>query len=448
MDKFNFNRFFREAKSPNPLKAINFIQQALSEKSIDFSEFWQVANKDLSGHKFLSLYFKSKTASPEILSFFFKNNLDVLKSVIKESKVFKRDVHLASLKQMFASDPSFILEIEYWKNIFQEIEIELEKHNSFLSSFHLEELLIICSFYFEKERITKRMERNRDYPLTEIINEILNHRFRGIKILNKPVVNIHSDEALYEFGIKLLGELLYKGDQDIARVFNSFGKLVEINYVYDKYCIQEFTLSFFDIKTANVKPINETNYLKYRNDGKKYQYWANYYANSLAFQYPDIIDEIESSERSWYNKIGDKNIWANCFQYIDAGFPEKIQINDNDFIEPISFFKTINSLGGWSNIRWNNFIEQRILNWNSENPYKIMLDIIIYNDREYKNSALPLLFREFDMLVKQAEVINKTEKDAGRYSLSLFTNNLSDPKTFRINISDKPFVKIGRNIYW
>jgi hypothetical protein len=448
MDKFNFNRFFREIKPHNPSKGMNYAQQALSKKSIGFSEFWNVANKEISSHKFLSLYFKSKTVSPEILSFFFQNELDVLKAVIKETKAFRKNVHFDSIKNIFLNDTSFILEMEYWKKVFHEIELELEKHNSFLSGFNLEELLAICSFYYEKERITKQIERNTDYHLIEIINEILNYRFSRIKALNKPIVNTHSDESLYKFGIKLLGQLLYKGDQSIAGVFNSFGKLADLNNIYDKYCVQEFTLSFFDSNTANVKPINEENYLKYKHDGNKYQYWANYYTNSLAFQYPDVINEIEESEISWYNKIGAKTVWANFYQYVDAGFPEKIRISENDFIEPMAFFRIINSLGGWSNIRWNNFIEQQVLDNNLENPYKIILDIMLFNEREYKNSALPLLFREFDMLVKQAEEINRTEKDTGRFSISLFTNNLSDSKTSRINISDKPFVKIGKNIYW
>lgn len=449
MDTFNFNKFYREIKSEySSSKAISYLLLALSKKSIDFSSFWLTAQKEINARKFLPIFFKSKTPSPEILSFFIQSDPNTLKAVIKETKAFMRDAHFDSIKNIFQNDPSIIKEMEYWKGLFQEMNLELKQQSDFFSHYNIEELLVLLGFYYEKERILHNIERNTDYHLIEVINEILNFKFSTIKQQEKLITNIHSNESIYKFGIKLLTELIFKSDGSIQHLFNTFRKYLDVQNVYDKYCVQEFTVSFFNDNTANVKPANELSYLKYRHDGKKYQYWQNYYYNRLAFEYEDIIEEIESSDRSWYNKIGEKNTWANLYQYIDAGFPKEIQINENTFIEPFSFFRIINSLGGWSNIRWNNLIEQKLISETFQNPYRVILEVMLHNEQEFKNSAMPLLFREFDILVRQSDEINHAEKETSRHSISLFTNNLSDPKTSRINISDKPFIKIGRNIYW
>lgn len=449
MDTFNFNRFFREIKSEySSKKAIGYLKVALSKQSIDFPSFWQIAHKEISNHKFLSIYFKSETSSPEILHFFIENNPVVLKSVIKEAKAFMREIHFESILAVFNNDPVFIKEIIYWKGLFHEMNLKLKEQDPFLSNYNIEELLVLLGFYYEKERITNVIERNTDYYLIEIINEILNRKFFTIKQQGKTITGAHSNESLYQFGIKLIAELIFEGDLKTQELFYTFQNYVDLQNVYDKYCVQEFTLSFFDDKTANVKPTNESAYLKYRHDGKKYQYWQNYYYNRLAFEYEDVIEEIESSDRSWYNKIGEKNTWANLYQFLDGGFTDKIQVNEDNAIDAFAFFRTINSLAGWSNIRWNNLVEQRLQGESISNPYKIILEIMIQNEQEFNNSAMPVMFREFDILVKQSEEINKTEKDTGRLSISLFSNNISDPKTNRINISDKPFIKIGRNLYW
>jgi hypothetical protein len=448
MDKFNFNKFFRELKSEYAYKAISYFQLALSKKLIEFSTFWGIAGKEINCQKFLSAYFKSKASSPEVVLFFIENDPASLKTVIKETKAYARDAHFESILAAFKDDKQFLKEIKFWKNLFQELDLNIKKCEAFLSEYSIEELIVLLGFYYEKERISKLVERNQDYQLIETMNEILTRKLYAIKEPGKTITATYSSDELYLFGIKLLGELILKGDEGIQKTFNVFRDYVEIQNVYDKYCIQEFELSFFDDKTVNVKPTNEKSYLKYRNDGKKYQYWQNYYYNTLAFEHGDIVEDIDSSERSWYNKIGEKNTWANLYQFIDAGFNYDIQIDNSTTITSFDFFRTINSLAGWSNIRWNNLIEMRLQRQGLANPYKNIMEIMMQNEEEYNNSVLPVLFREFDLLIKQADEITRSEKGTARHSISLFTNKLSDDRTTRINISEKPFIKIGQNVFW
>lgn len=448
MDKFNYRRFFREIESPKPFKGLDYVLKALERESFNFTEFWGVAQGKVKSYRFLTLYFKGNKVSHKLLNFFVHNDTAALKEVIKDLKVFLSEKHYPLVKASFDSDEAFILELNFWRNIFQEMQREIDEEDKILSELNFEELLLYCGFYYEKLRIAHGIERNTDRDLIGVIDSILNFKFKKIKANGKLYEGRYTAKSFRDKGSAILDTLILNGDASIANVFRCFEKQAKLNYLYDKYCFLDFSISFFNSQTANLKPIKEDSYLKYRNDGKKYLYWQNYSFNTVMFETPEIIEEIESSEASWYNKTGAKRTLCNMLQYLDTGLPDPIEMDSESKLNAHDFFKIINSIAGWSNIRWNNFIEEHIIAKGNSNPYEIMKAIISHNEAAFNNDAMPVLFREFQSLLEMAEEINGTESNSGRHSLLLFTNNISHEETYQVNISNKPFIKVGRNIYW
>jgi Holliday junction resolvase-like predicted endonuclease len=421
----------------------------MGKHSFSFSDFWQSPKREKIGvSKFLATLFKCTDASAEILRYFHENHGKELISAIKENKVFKKREIFSIINEIFKDEPNFLKELSYWKACFESSDSELESVNvQFLSRYNFEQVLLFCGFYYEKVRISNKILRNTDSNFIQVISEILNFKLRKLRIQNAEIVSYYNEFQFVGEGLRILEKLITFGDSQLVQLFEIFETNVQLNDLYDRYCFQDFSLQFIDERIVKLRPNNIHSYLKYKNDGRKYPHWQNHYQNNFAIENPYIVEAIANAEISWYNKYGSLNTNINLSQYLDAGFPADIEIEGGKSIAAVHCFAILNSLSAWTNIRWNDLLENQILNGFKYEPYKIILETIGYNLHSLGNSILPVCNRVYSDLINKTAEILSFDESTGRSCLRILANNLVDPNR-RIDLLETPFIKVGQNVYW
>jgi hypothetical protein len=449
MGTFNYNRFNREINHPaSSAKALAYLIKNLNEDVISFSEFWQSEKRcDLSVEDFLEHYFNGKDTSDLIVEYFFSSYSQAFIDVARRCKVFRKTRHFEIIKEVIAPETPIITELNFWNGCFSESRNQIEYINTqTLSKLCFEEVLLLCGFYYEKLRISKSIYRNTDNQLIHVVSEILNYKIKNTRYKADGTINELDSLGFVRLGKVVFQKLVHGGDTDIAQIFQAFDRKLELEYLYDKYCLQNFELNCSDPRSIVLKPSNREAFIKFKRNGFKYPFWNNYHQNNFALLNEDVLESIQTSDASWYNKVGQINARINFFQYIELGLPEMIPVGDNKNVSALHCFQILNSLASWTNIRWNNLIEMHILDNSLHLPYEVIEDVMVQNQHR-KNTIFPICDRSYDQLVRQTQEILKLEADDSRSCLKLLTNNLSDTKR-PLNLLETPFIKYGKNVYW
>lgn len=446
MDYF-YKKFVKDFKRSPKVSLTNLLEQ-ISIAPNSFALNWPEISKQISAHQFLSHFFNLQNSSEEILTFFYQNDMELLIKVIGEKKSFLKPSHFQIISKLFKDDNSFITEILFWKNIWEEM-YNIISSNTFLAKHDFEDVLILCGLYYETLKITLGRNYRQDEDFIEIINEILSNKIVQMKKEGKEITVSKDNTVFNEKVVDLLLGLIENGDAELTSIFTLYKAFVDLKFCYDNYLVQGFKISIQGNYTATIKPDSEKKYLQYKRTGYKYL-CVQMLLHERAFEELDKeIDEIENAAISLGDKIFHKAVLAQIYQYIDAGFPEFIFIKHKKFLlDPKVCLRVINVIGKISNDRWNNAVEIQIINGNSDNPYSIQLNIIRDYYKQYKSITLPVVMDNIEIFGEIVEEIIKVDKGCGENSIALFATDIDQARNSRLSLQSKPFIKVGGNVYW
>lgn len=451
-DQYNKNDIFelpvfRRDMPKFPDRAFGYLFRKVEAGETSFEDFFrEITRKDKSTW-IIETFLKSNRTSEPFLQFLLKKYSNDLRNVVRETRAFYTGVHRQLIADVFSEDPAFSREMDCWRKIWTELDRETTSVRPLLAKYNFEDTLLLCGFYYDKQRLLLQVHRNQDASIIETINLILSEKIRTVTQNKKVVAGKYTPEAFRERALNLLARLTESGDEDLQKLFHVYDRKAEIEFMYQQYCYHGFQISFSADRTVLIKPDDETRYLRFKKAGERYQLWSAYYHNVVYYEHDEIYEELEKREMSWYNKRGNIRTWEHLFQFLEAGFPAEIETEHGE-VSANQCLLALNSLGMWTNIRWNNFIEDAILHGGSNRPYEFMRDCIVHNLARYGNDALPVFFRSYSALLKQSDEINGLKKETSRKALPVFTNNIQTQTQEPVNVSNKPFVKNGRNIYW
>jgi hypothetical protein len=445
MDRFDVSRFHKDFFK-FPEKAFGYLFNQVDSGTISFSEFFNTTQKKYTIGKIISSWLKTNMASKHFVIYLKEEYRTELLYLIKDAKAFQSRIHYPVIADCFSDDPATLKEFAYWKNLWTALDDEIGEARRILAKYNFEDVLVLCSLYYDKLRLIEGLHKNHDSSIVEVVNLILIEKITSLARNEKEIKSKYDPVRLRARSLELLLRLRHDGDREIELLFHIFDKKADLQHLYEYYCCHEFQLSFFDSRAGVLKPADEYRYLKYMTVGQRYFIWQSYYHNLIFYEFDEVNEKIDASEMSWYNKRAHINTCEHFSQFTDAGFPVEIETDDSGKIDALNCFMAINSISSWSNIRWNNFLEEEIFRNHSRNPYELIWQLMEYNLEHFDNDAISMLFRSHKELMETAEKIHHFKKGEAKMAFALFTSNLNLNEN--IDLSSKPFIKLGSNIYW
>ncbi|MEO5643958.1 MAG: hypothetical protein ABIQ40_20270 [Bacteroidia bacterium] len=329
-----FQRHFFKA----PEKAFGYIFDKENVGALTFDDFMRLTRKKFTIERILKGWIDSNMPSIRFINFLRSAYPEQFHLAIKDKKLFRSTPFYPMIKESFASDKEFLNELEYWRNIWEEMELEIRKSRTILAKYNFEEVLILCGLYYDKLRIMAPIQKNHDAALIETITLILNEKLDSYHKLKRKVKSNFSPEVFRVRSIELLSRLILTGDCEIESLFHVFDKKVELQFLYEYYCYHGFQLNFLNDKNTILRPKDEIRYLRYKKAGERYSVWQGYYHNLGFYEGEELTEHIEASGMSWYNKLAHYRAWEQFDQFTDAGFSEPVNIDEKGNIDALKCF--------------------------------------------------------------------------------------------------------------
>ena len=462
IDFVTFLEKFENKKYPQAFKLLNKLN--LDELDNFIKLF--LGNMGNSMFDLITKYYKHTSrmsVSDRFIKFIIYNYPKEFIEISKKSKAFFSPKLYNILDTISENDfesntMKIIKEFQFLRKFKESLEKDIKKYNKLLNKLRIEDLLIKLTIVLEIRRFATK-KQNVFYgdiqDIANVFSHIINDKIKLSKEIKIPDYNPFIFFDLLKDEIISQLENFDKKFMDMVLAYQKYDKFM---FLADQYCYYDFEIDFNEINKAILKPKDIKYLINWKRNGNKYKYRVNFYTNHTLVIAQDLYMDILNSNLSEYNKEGGiKNLISN-YHYFENLLPESIETNKKN-IHAANYIKAIISLMIYTNINWNKLIDDAIISNKFQNPFECLLHVITENfgiNKFYEESgnqqlSIPAPFhcRPYKEIIftsnRIADINNEEETEQ---ILKFASNNLNLKTPEKVDLLNKPFLKIGNNLIW
>jgi hypothetical protein len=435
MNKKQLEKELNKLEVTDSLTVSKFLKNTNCYKNYLAEAFWNSSctpfllkniSRDKLWNDVLWKYFsKNENANEAVFSEILKvTKQKMLIDIIKGSKAYQYQNHWITFKSLriskelnykrFFKEIKFVKEFsEYWESLTEPI---LER----LLQYSKEDVLVQTTFYFERLKGSNSFKRNQlkqtsyKASLINLINEFLELDFKGQNSsTNGNTFTYHNSNKKLEDFTEILEFFLTKNENE---------------YQINKYLAG--LAEFEEIENLEALIYTNKHHSFYRKTLEKGNYEEIYITNLLS-QNKIFTNKLKDSNDFWYNRFYINNeISLNYFKFYNLPLSVTIQneqINIEDILD--------------------------ILNHCSLLFYKDLEEDLVKRihllANKYKKLGAPDLLVSFNLnvLIENVSIFFNLSKRKSEIIINFLTSDTNSKKK-SIDIKNKPFIKIGQNIFW